>query len=194
MPDYLIVGLGNPGSAYAGTRHNLGYRVIGRLAKLEGIELKHSGVASVGLGSVEDREVALARPRTFMNKSGDALAALVERFRIPLSNVVLVYDDLDLPTGTVRLRLKGGSGGNRGMKSIIQRLGSDELPRIRIGIGRPYRNDEPVYDPSEIADWVLAPPSPADQELLEQATETAIEALRTILREGFEVAMNRHNR
>lgn len=190
----LAVGLGNPGSRYANTRHNVGYKVIGRLARRRGIELKHSGVASVGLGEIGEQKVVLARPRTFMNKSGDAIRALVERFKVPPENLLIVYDDLDLPVGQVRLRLRGGSGGNRGMGSIIDRVGSPDFKRIRIGISRPYRDGEPVYEPAAIGDWVLSPPSREDAELLEAAVERAIEAILVGIDEGFEMAMNRFNR
>ncbi|MEX2236330.1 MAG: aminoacyl-tRNA hydrolase [Dehalococcoidia bacterium] len=190
----LIVGLGNPGATYANTRHNVGYRVVGRLARRNAIELTHSGVASVGLGQIAGRDVALARPRTFMNKSGQAIRALVDRFQVPIENLVIVYDDLDLPVGVVRIRLKGGSGGNRGMRSIIEQLGSGDFKRVRIGISRPYVNAEPVYDPETIGDWVLSQPSAEDAALLEDAVERAVEALGVALADGFEVAMNRFNR
>jgi PTH1 family peptidyl-tRNA hydrolase len=190
----LIVGLGNPGSRYANTRHNVGYKVIGRLARRLGIELKHSGVASVGVGKIGEQNVVLARPRTFMNKSGDAIRALVDRFKVPPENLLIVYDDLDLPAGQVRLRLKGGSGGNRGMSSIIGRVGSPDFKRVRIGISRPYRDGEPVYEPAAVGDWVLSQPDREDAELLEAAIERAIEALLVAIGEGFEMAMNRYNR
>jgi peptidyl-tRNA hydrolase, PTH1 family len=190
----LIVGLGNPGAKYANTRHNVGYKVVGRLAKRQAIELSRSGVASVGLGQIGRQEVVLARPRTFMNKSGDAIRALVDRFRVPPENLLIVYDDLDLPVGQVRLRLKGGSGGNRGMGSIIQRVGSADFKRLRIGISRPYVDDEPVYEPNAIGDWVLSPPDETDARLLAEAVERAVEAILVAIDEGFEVAMNRFNR
>jgi peptidyl-tRNA hydrolase, PTH1 family len=190
----LIVGLGNPGKQYAGTRHNVGYRVVGRLSRRNGIDLKHSGVASVGQGRIEGKPVILGRPRTFMNKSGDALVALLERFKIPLSSLILVYDDLDLPTGALRLREKGGSGGARGMTSVIKRLGSDDFRRVRIGISRPYRDGEPVYDPASIGEWVLSEPPPEDARLLDEAADRAVEAVECVLRDGFQAAMNRFNR
>ncbi|HEX5940129.1 MAG TPA: aminoacyl-tRNA hydrolase [Dehalococcoidia bacterium] len=190
----LIVGLGNPGAKYAHTRHNVGYKVVGLLSKRHAIELSHSGVASVGLGRIVQQDVVLARPRTFMNKSGDAIRALVDRFRVPPENLLIVYDDLDLPVGQVRLRLKGGSGGNRGMGSIIQRVGSANFKRLRIGISRPYVEGEPVYEPNAIGDWVLSPPDETDAQLLEDAVERAVEAIELAISEGFEMAMNRFNR
>ena len=190
----LIVGLGNPGARYANTRHNVGYKVIGRLARRHNIELKHSGVASVGIGKIDAQDVALARPRTFMNKSGDAIRALVDRFHVPPENLLIVYDDLDLPVGQVRLRLKGGSGGNRGMGSIIERVGSPDFKRLRIGISRPYRDGEPVYEPSQIGDWVLSEPDAEDAGLLDDAVERSVEAIQVAISDGFEVAMNRFNR
>lgn len=189
-----MVGLGNPGSAYANTRHNVGYRVVGRLARRSSIDLKHSGIASVGVGEIEGRETILARPRTFMNKSGDALRALVDRFHLPVTSLVLIYDDLDLPVGQVRLRARGGSGGMKGIGSVIQKLGSSDFGRIRIGIGRPYHDGEPVYTPAEIADWVLSQPPLDEAKKLDEAVDEAVAALLTILRDGFEMAMNQHNR
>lgn len=190
----LIVGLGNPGSEYATHRHNVGYWTVNRLGRRLGIDVKkHSGVASTGEGSYRGRRLVLAKPRTFMNRSGDAVRELARRYRLQPQQVLIVYDDLDLPVGRVRLRARGSHGGNNGMKSIVAALGTQEFPRVRIGIGRPAVAGEPSWDPEVVAGWVLSDPSPADKQLLDAAVERAQDAVIAILDEGIEAAMGRFN-
>lgn len=190
----LIVGLGNPGSQYAGNRHNVGFRTINRLGRELGIDVgKHSRTASTGEGQFEGRRLALAKPRTFMNESGRAIGELLRRYKLPPQQMLLIYDDLDLPVGRVRVRQSGGSGGQKGMRSIVDAAGTQEFPRIRIGIGRPVIGDEPTWDPEAIAGWVLSDPPSDQKRLLDEAVTVAADAALTCLREGVEIAMNRYN-
>ena len=138
--------------------------------------------------------MALAKPRTFVNKSGIAVWNLVKRLNLDdARELLVVYDDLDLPVGKVRLRARGGHGGNNGIRSIIDTTGSDQFRRLRIGIGRPYIDDRPSRDPDVIADYVLADPEPDEAKILHAAEKRAAEAIVVILRDGVEAAMNQFN-
>ncbi|HEY76574.1 MAG TPA: aminoacyl-tRNA hydrolase [Thermoflexia bacterium] len=189
MPEvetYLIVGLGNPGPHYARNRHNTGFRCLRRLAKAHGLEFRSRKRARVASGTIAGRSVLLVRPRTFMNESGQAVAPLVRFHQVPLDRLLVIYDDMDLPLGTLRLRPKGGSGGHRGMQSIIDALGSPDFPRLRIGIGRPPEGMDP-------ADYVLQDFSPEEEPVIEEALERAVAAVETWLTEGIDEAMSRFN-
>ncbi|HEY8490268.1 MAG TPA: aminoacyl-tRNA hydrolase [Dehalococcoidia bacterium] len=191
---WLIVGLGNPGPEYAGNRHNVGAWCVNRLARAHGIHLKASGkVANVGEGVIAGRRVVLARPRTFMNESGRAVRHLMDRFGVRPEELLVIYDDLDLPPGRVRVRARGGHAGHRGMASIAQHTGTTEFPRVRIGIGRPLRNGEPSWDPEVVAGYVLSDPDPEERRALEEGVARAAEAVELILRDGLERAMNVQN-
>jgi len=184
---WLIVGLGNPGRRYARHRHNIGFRCLDRLAARHGLafdRVQHR--ALLALGSIADRAVVLAKPQTFMNESGRAVAPLVHAYQVPLERLLVVYDDLDLPPGTIRLRPEGGSGGHRGMRSIIEALGSQDFPRLRVGIGRPPGRMDP-------ADYVLQDPSPEEEELFDQVCDRVAEAIHCWLTEGITLAMSRYN-
>jgi len=188
MSRHLIVGLGNPGREYAGNRHNVGFRCVDRLAAVHGLPFnRRHKRASIALGPILQRAVVLAKPRTFMNKSGGPVAALARFYRVPCDRLLVVYDDLDLPLGTTRLRPSGGSGGHRGMRSIINCLGNREFPRLRIGIGRPPGRMDP-------ADYVLQDFSRDEEILLERTLEQATAAVETWLLEGVDEAMTRYNR
>ncbi|MCJ7738254.1 MAG: aminoacyl-tRNA hydrolase, partial [Anaerolineae bacterium] len=142
----LIAGLGNPGLKYAGNRHNVGFRCVQRLATAHGVSVdKKQKTARVGRGFIGTVPVVLVLPQTFMNRSGVAIAALAQFYRVPLDHLLVVYDDLDLPFGSIRLRKAGGSGGHKGMQSIIQCLGNlRDFPRLRVGIGRPPGQMDPA--------------------------------------------------
>ena len=190
----LVVGLGNPGAAYAGNRHNVGFWVINRLAKRLGIPVEqHNRTASVGEGTYAGHRLVLAKPRTFMNESGNAIRELLRKYKLPAGQMLLIYDELDLPVGRVRVRESGGSGGQKGMKSILAAAGTQEFPRIRIGIGRPIVGDKPSWDPEHVADWVLGNPPAEQRKLLEAAADTAAAAAICCLEEGVTAAMNRFN-
>jgi PTH1 family peptidyl-tRNA hydrolase len=190
----LVIGLGNPGSEYAANRHNIGYRVVNRLARRHGIELDVSGKASLGSGTIAGREVTLAKPRAFVNTSGPVVWNLVKRLKLDdARELLVVYDELDLPAGKIRLRPRGGHGGYKGLQSIIDAVGSDDFPRLRIGIGRPLANGEPSWEPDVVASHVLSDPPPDERELLDDAAERAADAIEMAIGEGIERAMQRYN-
>jgi PTH1 family peptidyl-tRNA hydrolase len=194
LPVRLIVGIGNPGSQYAGNRHNVGFWCVNRLARRHGIGFKHAGAASVGEGTIDGQPIVLVKPRTFVNRSGDAVAPLLKKYRLRPEQLLVVYDELDLPSGTVRLRPKGSHGGHNGMKSIISAIGSSDFPRIRIGIGRPLSGGEPTWDPEIVADYVLGDPAPEERRVLEDAADRAATAAELVVTAGVERAMNEFNR
>lgn len=187
MAPYLIAGLGNPGPEYAGNRHNVGFRCVDRLAERHGLDFhKRQKQAQVALGTIEGRRVILAKPQTFMNKSGLSVARLAGFYKVDLERLMVVYDDLDLPPGTIRMRPAGGSGGHRGMASIIRQLGERDFPRLRIGIGRPPGRMDP-------AAYVLQDFSADEDALIDETLARAVDALETWLTEGVEIGMSRYN-
>jgi PTH1 family peptidyl-tRNA hydrolase len=183
----LIAGLGNLGPKYAANRHNVGFRCLERLAADHGLTFdKRQKHAHIALGTIGGWRVVLAQPQTFMNESGRAVAPLARFYKVEMERMLIVYDDLDLPLGVVRLRPEGGSGGHKGMRSIIEHLGGQNFSRLRIGIGRPPGQMDP-------AAYVLQNFSAEEEPLLEETLERAVAAIETWLREGIEVAMNHHN-
>lgn len=184
----LIVGLGNPGMKYAVTRHNVGFFVIDQLQEEWGISLKHHHKwdAEIGDGHVNGEKVTLCKPQTYMNRSGLAVRPVVDYFHIALEEIVVIYDDLDLSPGHIRLRMKGSAGGHNGMRSIIQHLGTDEFKRIRIGIGRPV-------PPLTVTDYVLAPFREDEEEKVAGALDRAVASVNCWLDSTFHEAMNRFN-
>lgn len=191
---WVIIGLGNPGPAYAHNRHNAGYWCINRLARLHGINLKTRTLAATGEGEIAGVPVVLVKPRTFVNNSGHAAAAALRHAGVPPERMLVIYDDLDLPPGKLRLKPDGGHGGHKGLRSIIGTIGSSSFPRLRIGIGRPQVDGKPTWDPNVIAVWVLSDPSPEEAARLQEAIARAAEAVRSLITEGLEAAMNRYNR
>lgn len=183
----MIVGLGNPGLAYRHTRHNFGFLAIEELADALKIPLKRLKFkAMIGEGKFGESKVILVKPITFMNESGRAVAPLLRFFKIPLSNLLIIHDDLDLPLGTLRLRPSGGTSGQRGMASIITQLGTQDFPRLRLGIGRPPGQMDPV-------DYVLKDFLPSEKELMKIVLQTAVEASQTFINEGLTKTMNKYN-
>lgn len=181
-----MVGLGNPGEAYAATRHNLGFRVVERYAARRGVRLDSEECAAL-VGDAPDAVLALAR--TYMNRSGFAVRCLVERLGARTQDVLIVHDDVALPLGRLRIRARGGAGGHRGMESVIENLQSDEVPRLRLGIA-PEEGFEPGAD---LAPFVLAGFSAGERERVEELVERAADAVAAWLVEGVEAAMNRFN-
>jgi len=182
----LIFGLGNPGRKYAHNRHNVGFQCLDRLAQAHGLSFtQRRAKASLALGKIADVRVVLARPLTYMNLSGQAVRPLVSFYKLSLEDILVIHDDLDLPLGTTRLRPEGGSGGHKGMRSIIEALGSQAFPRLRVGIGRPPGNDAVSY--------VLSDFTPDEQITLESVYERVVAAVELFLREGIEAAMNAYN-
>jgi peptidyl-tRNA hydrolase, PTH1 family len=190
----IIIGLGNPGREYALNRHNMGFRCIDRLAELHSISVKKVLCQSyTGEGSIEDVPVILVKPRTFVNLSGQAASCLLRKFKCEPSDLIVVHDDLDLPAGRLRIRLGGKSGGHRGLKSIISCTGTEEYTRVRIGISRPDHSHGDSYEEA-IIDYVLGNLSKQEEELISPAIESACEAIKVLLTEGLEAAMNKYNR
>jgi len=182
----IIVGLGNPGSEYTHTRHNVGFRCVDRLASSHGLRFKSTRFkSSLAVGLISGISVVLAKPLTYMNLCGRAVGSLVRYHRVDLERLLIVYDDLDLPLGQVRLRSCGGSGGHKGMRSIIDSLTASEFPRLRVGIGRPV-----AQDPS---DYVLDSFSVDERIVMDSAYDRAVQAMECYLVHGIEAAMNEFN-
>jgi PTH1 family peptidyl-tRNA hydrolase len=191
---WIVVGLGNPGPAYSHNRHNVGYWTVNRLARLHGIPLKARRLAALGEGTIGAADVLLVKPRTYVNNSGHAVAAALKHAKARPENVLIVYDELDLPAGRLRLKAKGGTAGHNGLRSIASVLGSTDFPRLRIGIGRPHVDGEPTWDPDVVAVWVLGDPTPQETKTLQNAVSRAAEAVETIITDGLEAAMNQYNK
>jgi PTH1 family peptidyl-tRNA hydrolase len=185
----LIVGLGNPGRIYVNSRHNVGFKCLDFLARRHGIRLsKRRAKSKIGTGDIAGLNVVLAKPQTFVNLSGEAVAQLVRNFAIPLSDLIVIYDDLDLPLGKLRIRGRGGAGGHRGMASIIALLGSQEFPRIRVGIS-PGQDIRELKTP----DYVLSDFAPEEKTIINELYVKVSDAIYCLLSEGIEAAMNRFN-
>lgn len=184
----LIVGLGNPGSRHERTRHNLGFLVIDRLAAQNRIELgKMFCDALVGEGLLENERVVLAKPQTYMNRSGESVAALGREYGIGPEELIVINDDLDLPFGRIRIRPSGSAGGHRGLVSIMEKLAGAQFHRVRIGIGRPPEG-------LESADYVLEPFNAAESEGLDEIVARSAESVSCLVRDGVERAMASYNR
>ena len=189
----LIVGLGNPGKTYARNRHNAGFLCLNYFARLHSIRFDHRQCqARVGIGKMSGEKLLLAEPRTFVNLSGSSVAGLVQKHKIPLSDLLVIYDDLDLPLGKIRLRQSGSSGGHKGMNSIISALGSEDFPRIRVGIGRPQTEEQSISEDA-IINYVLSDFSPQEEAIVKPAIAKVAEAIDCFLTQGIRAAMNKFN-
>ena len=183
----LIVGLGNPGDEYVGTRHNIGFMVADLLADKNRISLNQSKFkAIIGRGKAGSQDLVVAKPQTYMNRSGESVSSLLLFYKLNLSDCIVICDDLELPTGKIRIREKGGHGGHNGLRSIFEQTGGNDFVRVRIGIGRP-KNE------SQVSDYVLSHFSKVEKPLIEDAIERAAKAVETIIADGVESAMNRFN-
>jgi len=184
---FIIVGLGNPGPRYDNTRHNVGFDTIDLLSAKHGIKvskLKHK--ALIGDGMIEGKKVILVKPQTFMNLSGESVRDILEWYKVPLKNLIIIYDDIDLAPGKIRIRPKGSAGTHNGMRSVIYQIQSDEFPRIRIGIGK-------APEGWDLADYVLSKFNPDEREVISESICNAADAVATIIKSGTETAMNRFN-
>jgi PTH1 family peptidyl-tRNA hydrolase len=189
----LIVGLGNPGKTYARNRHNVGFLCLNYLAKRHSIRFDHRQCqAKVGIAEIRGGKLLLAKPGTFVNLSGKSVAGLVHKHNIPLSDLLVIYDDLDLPLGKIRLRQSGSSGGHKGMNSIISALGSEDFPRIRVGIGRPQTEGQ-SFNEDAIVNYVLSDFSPQEEAIIKSVIVTVAEAIDCFLTQGIEAAMSKFN-
>jgi peptidyl-tRNA hydrolase, PTH1 family len=185
---FLVAGLGNPGEEYARSPHNLGFLTVGRLAERHGIRVtRRDSKALVGVGEIDGHPVMLAQPQTFMNLSGTSLAPLMEKHSIPTDRLVVVYDELDLPWLSLRIKPKGSAAGHNGMKSVIASLKTSDLVRVRRGI-------HPGLPLASGADFVLAPMKRSQKQEVEEFVDYAADAVRSIIAEGVEKAMTRFNR
>ncbi len=190
----LVVGLGNPGKEYAETRRNVGFRTMNRLARRHGMKFASAGKAALAEGVIGGKRVALAKPRVFVNVGGPVVWNLIKRLKLDdASELMIVRDDIDLPNGKLRINPSGGSGGHKGVTSIIDATGSDKFGRIRIGIGRPVVNGKPSREPAHVADYVLSDPSPTEQTALDEAMERAMDAIELAIIKGLEQAMGEYN-
>jgi len=184
---YLIIGLGNPGREYRETRHNVGFMLLDRLTvKLNARFTRLQSRALVASANYLERKIILAKPQTFMNLSGQSVQGLMHFYKLPLENLLIAHDDLDLPVGTIRLRPDGGSAGQKGMMSTIERLGTDEIPRLRLGIGRPPGQ-------MQAPDYVLQDFSKADLTIISETLNRAVETALAWVTDGLEAAMNKYN-
>lgn len=184
---YLIVGLGNPGREYRSTRHNIGFMVVDQLAKELGVGFSRVQSNSLVVHANRDgKRIILAKPHTYMNLSGQAVNSLLKFYKLSLDQILIAHDDIDLPFGTLRMRPGGGSAGQKGLASIIERLGTQEFPRLRVGVGRPPGR-------MEAADYVLQEFSKDDREMLPAILSRAGEAALVFINEGLEKAMNQFN-
>ena len=191
---WLVVGLGNPGEQYSRNRHNAGAWTVNELARRAGVKLKAEGRSiRIAFGEVAGERVALVRPRTYVNESGRAMAQALRTSGAPLERTIVVFDELDLPLGAVRLRDGGGAGGHNGLKSIIAVSGA-EFARVRIGIGRPLDGGEPTRDPDLVADYVLTNPVGEERATLEETARHAADAVAAVITEGVDRAASRFNR
>ncbi len=185
----LIVGLGNPGRAFAHNRHNMGFNCLRHLAKKQGIRFtRKQCLARIGPGEIAGHQIVLARPQTYMNSSGRSVSRLVKRFNIALDDIIVIHDDLDLPLGKVRLRRGGGSGGQKGVDSIINELGSRDFIRVRVGISRPMETRQ-----ADVVDYVLGDFTTEERQIISQAIARVSEAILCLLAEGLAAAMNKYN-
>ncbi len=184
---YLLIGLGNPGREYITTRHNIGFMLIDRLCvRLDARGMKLQSKAIVISTNYEERKIFLAKPQTYMNLSGQSVQGLLHFYKIPVENLLVAHDDIDLPFGTIRIRPAGGPGGQRGMASTIEKLGTKDFPRLRLGIGRPPGRMDPK-------DYVLQDFSKDDSKTLPEVLDRAAEAALEFVTRGLNAAMNKFN-
>lgn len=184
---YLIVGLGNPENQYSKTRHNMGFDTINKIASSYNIDInKNKFKAEYGTGIIEGKKVILLKPQTYMNLSGNSVKEVVDFYKIEKEKILVIYDDMDIEPGKIKIRKKGSAGGHNGMKSIIQMIGTEEFPRIRVGIGRPIRKDDEI-------NYVIGAIPEEDLKRLDEGIEKAQKAVEEILRNGVDSAMNKYN-
>ena len=184
---FVVVGLGNPGKEYEKTRHNMGYRAVDALASDAGIDIRRSKFhAIIGQGRIAGRKVILVKPETYMNRSGISVREAAMYYNVPSSNVIVIYDDIDLPLSAIRVRKSGGAGTHNGMKSVVEQLGTKDFARIRIGVGAASGGED-------LVDRVIGKGPKEEQTQLDQAAAAAAAAAADIVRSGIDIAMNRHN-
>ncbi len=185
---WLVVGLGNPGAKYESTRHNMGFLVVDKLAQNEKLKFnKLRFKAWTATWEVNGEKVLLMKPQTYMNLSGEAVGQAARFYKIPADHVLVISDDIALPAGKLRIRAGGSAGGHNGLKNIIQHLGTDRFPRIKVGVGSPQQAEH------DIADWVTGKPMGEDQKVIIEALDKAVAAIPVLIGQGVDRAMNRFN-
>ena len=186
--DWLIVGLGNPGAKYEKTRHNMGFQTVDLLADKAGVQLnKVKFKAAYNVVNFAGCKCLVMKPQTYMNLSGEAVREAAQFYKIPADRVLVIYDDVSLPVGKLRVRPTGSAGGHNGIKNIIAHLGTQDFPRVKIGVGKPEGGGD------EMVDWVIGAPSQAERKILSESFEKAIEAAECIIQKGCQQAMNGFN-
>ena len=186
--DWLIVGLGNPGAKYEHTRHNMGFLTVDLLSEKTGVKLnKVKFKAAYNIMNFADCRCLVMKPQTYMNLSGEAVREAVQFYKIPADHVLVIYDDISLPVGKLRVRPTGSAGGHNGIKNIIAHLGTQDFPRVKIGVGAPEGADK------DMVDWVIGAPSQADRKILMESLEKAVQAAECIIEHGCQKAMNQFN-
>lgn len=182
---YLVVGLGNPGDRYDKTRHNVGFDVIDMCEKKYNFNINRTKFKGVyGESNINSEKVIFLKPQTYMNLSGESVRSIIDFYKIPIENIIVIYDDISLDVGRLRIKGKGSAGGHNGIKNIIAHLGTDSFPRIKVGIG------QPTYD---LVEFVTDRFSSEDRAIIEKSFEAAVEAVDVIIREGINMAMNKFN-
>ena len=184
---YVVVGLGNPGSKYDGTRHNVGFDVIDILAKRHNVKINKIKFKSVyGESNIGNEKVMFVKPQTFMNRSGESVFEISNFFKVPLENIIVIVDDIDIGLGTLRIRSKGSAGSHNGMKSIIYLLKKDSFPRVKIGVGKPEAG-------RDLADFVLGRFNKEEQTIMDEALNKAADSIECLIKEGIDSSMNKYN-
>lgn len=184
---YIIVGLGNPEPEYSNTRHNMGFDVINKIAQDNDISLNKTKFNAIyGTGIIQSEKVILIKPQTYMNNSGEAVKKFVEFYKDPLENLIVIYDDMDTEIGTIRVRAKGGPGSHNGIKSMVHELGSEDFPRIRVGIGKPANESDRI-------NYVIGRIDAEEYAKLQEGQNLAVKAVSCWIREGIDNTMNKFN-
>ena len=184
---YLIVGLGNPEKDYSHTRHNMGFNTINKLAKQYNIDVNKSKFKALyGNGIIEGEKVILLKPQTFMNSSGESIKEIVQYYKIEKEQIIIIYDDIDIEPGIIKIRKSGGPGTHNGMKSVVHELNTQNFKRIRVGIGMPQEKED-------LIEYVIGSISEEDEEKLEKGTDLAKNAVIEIVKDGIDIAMNQFN-
>ena len=184
---YIIVGLGNPEPEYSNTRHNMGFDTINKLAKKYNIEFSKTNFKGIyGTGIIEGEKVILLKPQTYMNLSGESVKKIIDFYKLNTENLIIIYDDIDIEPGIIKLRKTGGSGTHNGMKSVIKEIGTEKFPRVRVGIGKPEHK-------GDLINYVIGKIPEEDKKILEKSTDIARDAVIEIIKSGIDKAMNKFN-
>ena len=184
---YIIVGLGNPEPEYSNTRHNMGFDTINKIAKKYNIEFSKTNFKGIyGTGIIEGEKVILLKPQTYMNLSGESVKEIIDFYKLNTDNVIIIYDDIDIEPGIIKLRKTGGPGTHNGMKSVIKEIGTEKFPRVRVGIGKPEHK-------GDLINYVIGKIPEEDKKILEKSTDVAKDAVIEIIKNGMDKAMNLFN-